>query len=91
MTLTEKAAYLKGFADAAKLEDKEDIAKLLGKIIDLLDDLDALVGVLFAVVQTVMGMNHVHPPVGCVDRHHLFLRIKFSDARKRSARMDTFQ
>lgn len=39
MTLTEKAAYLKGFADAAKLEDKEDVAKLLGKIIDMLDDL----------------------------------------------------
>ncbi len=39
MTLTEKAAYLKGFADAAKLDDKEDVAKILGKIIDMLDDL----------------------------------------------------
>ena len=39
MTLTEKAAYLRGFADASKLEQTEDVAKILGKIIDIIDDL----------------------------------------------------
>ena len=39
MTITEKAAYLKGFADAADLQSDKDVAKVLAKIIDMLDDL----------------------------------------------------
>lgn len=38
MTITEKAAYLKGFADAAKLND-DDASALLKKIVDIIDDL----------------------------------------------------
>ncbi len=39
MTLTEKAAYLKGIADGMKLNADEPTDKLLLSIIDMLDDL----------------------------------------------------
>ena len=39
MTITEKAAYLKGFADAAKLDDDKDSVKLLKKVVEIIDDL----------------------------------------------------
>ena len=39
MTITEKAAYLKGFADAAKLNNDEDIAKVVKKIVEIIDDI----------------------------------------------------
>lgn len=39
MTITEKAAYLKGFADAAKLDEDKDITKVVKKIIDIIDEL----------------------------------------------------
>ena len=38
MTLTEKAAYLKGIADGMKLNAEEPVDKLLLSIIDMLDD-----------------------------------------------------
>lgn len=38
MTLTEKVAYIKGLVDGLKLEDN-DTNKVLGAIIDLLDDM----------------------------------------------------
>lgn len=39
MTITEKAAYLKGFADAAKLDDDKDITKVVKKIVEIIDDI----------------------------------------------------
>lgn len=39
MTITEKAAYLRGFADAAKLDSDKDSDKLLLKIVEIIDDL----------------------------------------------------
>ena len=39
MTITEKAAYLRGFADAAKMKDDDDAVKLLKKVVEIIDDL----------------------------------------------------
>lgn len=38
MTLSEKSAYLRGLMDGMKLDTEKDENKLLGKIIELLDD-----------------------------------------------------
>ena len=39
MTVTEKAAYLKGLVDGLKLNDNDDITKAVKAIVDVIDDL----------------------------------------------------
>ena len=39
MTLTEKAAYLKGLAEGLKLDESKDEVKLIKAIMDVIDDL----------------------------------------------------
>lgn len=39
MTLTEKAAYIKGFTDGLKLDESKDETKVIKAIIDLLSDM----------------------------------------------------
>ena len=44
MTLSEKTAYLKGLADGLKLEENDDYALVIRKIIEVLDDVALTVG-----------------------------------------------
>ena len=39
MTLTEKAAYLKGLSDGLKLDERDDTTKLLKAVVDTIDEI----------------------------------------------------
>ena len=41
MTISEKAAYIKGLAEGLNLDDTTPVGKVMGKVLDLLSDLSA--------------------------------------------------
>lgn len=41
MTISEKAAYIKGLAEGLNLDDATPVGKVMGKVLDLLSDLSA--------------------------------------------------
>ena len=65
MTITEKAAYIKGLAEGLELDPADKVVKLLNAVIDTLDD------IAFEVSDTQEVISELGEQIDMIDEEHL--------------------